>query len=519
MDEEVDLMLRYHEETKHSEISVRFSGHRLDWPNKPSPFKFYRGLPALLFPNDFPRPGGPSILAIRGASSERFSGTFDVRTLAELLFFSGGLTRKITSGGDPYYMRAASATGALYPIELYVVCKSLSGLEPGVYHFNPLDFALVKLRDGDYRKELALACGEEEVTWPVAVVLTSLAWKNAWKYEARSYRHWFWDSGVIAANLLATSASEGLTTELALGFVDSEVERLLRLEKEREAPVAVAHVGVGLSERTEQSQNQVTPLAVPLETPFKGEVDYPEIWRANTASSFDSPAQARKWRESSLLRVPEVHESQTSIPLSSTVGGSSRSPPLEKVILSRGSTRRFAKRSISFEALSMMIDSSAADIPLDFLSSERTLVDFYLIVHAVEGLASGSYFCNRETRALEPLKAGEFRVMSAYLCLEQPLFGTASVVFYLMADLRQVMGTLGSRGYRAAQFEAGLRAGRIYLSSYSMGIGASGSTFYDDAVSEFFSPHAKEKSTMIAVGVGIPAYRARPGAILPQRMT
>ena len=57
-------------------------------------------------------------------------------------------------------------------------------------------------------------------------------------------------------------------------------------------------------------------------------------------------------------------------------------------------------------------------------------------------------------------------------------------------------------------------AGRIYLSAYNQKIGASGSTFYDDAVSEFFSPHAKGKDVMIAVGIGIPDYTSKPGRIL-----
>ena len=106
------------------------------------------------------------------------------------------------------------------------------------------------------------------------------------------------------------------------------------------------------------------------------------------------------------------------------------------------------------------------------------------------------------------------RYLSGYLCLEQLLFSDASVVFFLMADLHRVLSSLGSRGYRAAQFEAGIRAGKIYLSSYAEGIGASGSTFYDDAVTEFFSPHAEQMSAMIAVGIGVPAYNARPGRVL-----
>jgi len=63
--------------------------------------------------------------------------------------------------------------------------------------------------------------------------------------------------------------------------------------------------------------------------------------------------------------------------------------------------------------------------------------------------------------------AGEFRNASSFLCLEQPFFGDASAVFFLMVDFEFVLSSLGNRGYRAAQFEAGVIAGKIYLSAYA----------------------------------------------------
>jgi hypothetical protein len=78
---------------------------------------------------------------------------------------------------------------------------------------------------------------------------------------------------------------------------------------------------------------------------------------------------------------------------------------------------------------------------------------------------------------------------------------------------------LGNRGYRAAQFEAGVIAGKIYLSAYAQGIGASGSTFFDEAVTEFFSPHAENKNSMIAIGIGKPDYKAKAGKVLPVKLT
>ena len=76
---------------------------------------------------------------------------------------------------------------------------------------------------------------------------------------------------------------------------------------------------------------------------------------------------------------------------------------------------------------------------------------------------------------------------------------------FFLTDLEVVLRRLGNRGYRAAQLEAGIAAGRIYLAAYAQGLGATGLTFYDDAVTAFFSPHASEKSVMFLITIGKPA--------------
>jgi SagB-type dehydrogenase family enzyme len=222
--------LIYHEATKHSEVRIGASAHYLDWDSKPVQFKEYKSLTSIALPRDFPHPKENSIKAIKDEVKNVAVKRVDLEVLSELLFFSAGLTRKMRFGKEFYYMRAASATGALYPIELYVISGRIPGLEAGVYHFNPLLFSLVKLREGDYRSALVDAGSNDSVSAPFTLAFTSLAWRNAWKYEARSYRHWFWDSGVIIANLLATSSSAGLSAKVVLGFVDSTVDRILGLE-------------------------------------------------------------------------------------------------------------------------------------------------------------------------------------------------------------------------------------------------------------------------------------------------
>jgi len=505
----------YHEATKHSEISVRTSGHYLDWENRPAPFKAYAELPRTPLPRKFPHPDADALSSIAGNNPVLTATKFGIEELAELLFFTGGITRKLRVGGELHYMRAASATGALYPIELYVVARDLPGLDAGVYHFDPLNFSLSKIRAGDYRQTLASASDESVLVAPATLVFTSIAWKNAWKYQARSYRHWYWDAGVMIANFLSTSNATSVRAKLVTGFMDEEVDRLLALEKNKEATVALAPVGIGSRTIKENAPTTIQSLHHTVKPLSPGETEYPEIWRIHRASSLQSRDELVSWIKKKPARPQPSKVVGQLFPLSSSDQTGGRT--LSQVILKRGSTRRFAREPVTFSQLSLILKTSLTPLPIDY-SGGQVLIDVYFIANAIDGIPSGSYEYRPERRAVELLepKLEQSRRASSYLTLEQPLFGDASMVFFLMADLEEFLGKLGNRGYRAAQMEGGIIGGRIYLSSYALGLGASGSTFYDDAVTEFFSPHAKGKSTIIVVAVGVPGYTARSGRILPQ---
>jgi SagB-type dehydrogenase family enzyme len=502
--------LRYHEATKHSELSVRMSGHYLDWDNKPSPFKVYKNLPSIVLPRKFPHPYQETLCAIKGEDSPK-TGEVNLQNLTEILYFAGGLTRKMRIRDETFYMRAASATGALYPIELYVISNGIHDLQSGVYHFDPLTFELNQIRDRSLSSKIAASTGEATASSPAVIVFTSLAWRNAWKYEARSYRHWFWDAGVIAANLLATCSAEGLNPRLLMGFVDKDVDQILGLGQNQEATVALATIGTS-PKKLEDDLPATTQLHLTTEPISTSQEDYPIIWETNKSSELVNPIEIDSWRKG-LTSSTVTTSNGPKFPLSPSIRKTSS---LADVILRRGSTRRFAQKPISFEALSTIIDASTGPIPLDFLSRNDSLIDFYLIANDVQGLPPGAYYHDRGAKSLRQLKEGKLRYVSGYLCLDQLLFSDASVVFFLVTDLHRTLNDLGNRGYRAAQFEAGIRAGKIYLSAYSLRMGASGSTFFDDAVTEFFSPQAKDMSTMIAVGIGAPAYKAKIGRINPQ---
>src|SRR4029077_12777638 len=186
-------------------------------------------------------------------------------------------------------------------------------------------------------------------------------WRNAWKYEARSYRHWFWDSGVIAANLLATSNSAGLATTLELGFVDSEVDLLLGLESRKEATVALAVVGAGRAKDAPTEHPPIPSLALDVNLLSREEVDYPIIWEINESSGLRSGSETESWKTSLGPSKRHVHLTTPAYPLRDKE--EDLSPPLDEVILLRGSTRKFAREPISFDRLSTIIRASATKIP------------------------------------------------------------------------------------------------------------------------------------------------------------
>ena len=499
---------KYHDGTKHSYWSVRNNPHFLDWANRPLPFKIYPQLESIPLPRDMRQTGVAALSAISEAVPVSVNSIPDLQDLARILYFSAGITKQRAYPGGEIYFRAAACTGALYEIELYVVTGDLSGLDAGVYHFNPADVTLQLLRKGDFRGNLAQATAMQPAVAhaPAIIVCTGTYWRNAWKYQARTYRHFGWDGGTLLANLLAVSAASGLPAEIVLGFVDAEVDRLLDLDTQREVSLCLVPIG-----RTSRSSPPPPPeiSVLGLETipVSQREVEFPAMLEMHDASSLASEEEVRQWREKKLV-----------LPFSASPGEEVRLQPLpederpkdtiEQVVLRRGSTRTFDRAaSISLAQLSTIIDCATRGLPADFLEPGTQLNDLYLIAHSVEGLKPGAYFFHRERRTLQLLKEGEFRSEAHHLGLEQDLPADACVDVFFLADLHRILEAHGNRGYRAVQLEAGAIGGRMYLAAYAQRLGATGLTFFDDDVTNFFSPHAKGKSAIFLLAIGKPLKR------------
>ncbi|HET7440264.1 MAG TPA: SagB/ThcOx family dehydrogenase, partial [Terriglobales bacterium] len=362
--QDTDAAWKYHNGTKHSYTSVRTHPHFLDWENRPLLFKIYSTLEVLRLPKDLKPSGIPALQAMAKAKDSPTTNIVpDLDALAQILFLSAGVTKSKKYPGGEMFFRAAACTGALYEIELYVVCGDLPGLAAGVYHFGVAEFGLRQLRAGDFRQVLVEATAAEQTVAhaPLIIICTGTYWRNAWKYRSRTYRHFGWDNGTLVANLLAVAAALGFPAKVIAGFVDGDVNRLLDLNPQRE--VAFTLVPVGDNSSTAPAvKTKIEPLELPVMPYSNTEVDYPPMRQMHEASSLASAAAVGAWRKSSMANSKEtaaqgkdVGKKTAEIPLQPLSDANIPRDSIEQVIRRRGSTRKFSRSAISFTQLSTLL--------------------------------------------------------------------------------------------------------------------------------------------------------------------
>ncbi len=495
----------YHNGTKHPGGHLMNPQHRYDPSRNPLPFKIYPDIdpiPLSLGDQSLNIPALFAIAADIAPKAEEQVPSIDLIT--RILHFSAGVTKTLRFAWGDVPFRAAACTGALYHIELYLVCGNLPGLDAGVYHFDPRDSSLKRLREGDYRRTLVDATGQEPAvsSAPALIVVTDVFWRNSVKYQAREYRHAFWDSGTIIANTLALATACSLPAKVVLGFVDEQVNRLIGLDTQREVSLAIIPVG-NASEIVAGPSPEIDPLELNTAPVSNYEIDFPAIREMHEASSLTGQEEVAAWREGGTPAVRTASALGTPILLEPLSDDEMPQDPIEKVITRRGSARQFSREPMTFRELSTILHKATNVIPADFLKPQDiSLGEVYLIVNSVDGLEPGKYVYHRDSGTLESILLGDFRHEAGQLGLGQALAADASVNIYFLTDLESVLNRFGNRGYRAAQLEASITAGRVYLGAYALRLGATGLTFYDDAVTDFFSPHAEGKSVMFLVAVG-----------------
>lgn len=167
--------------------------------------------------------------------------------LAALLRGGYGVTGSLEGGGEIQPLRAAPSGGALYPLELSVAARCVDGLEPGLYHFDPLDDVLEVMARGQQAVAPTTPFAEATRTAAAVIVVSAVFWRSRFKYGLRGYRFVLLEAGHVAQNILLAATALGLGAVPLGGFYDRRIDELIGVDGVDESTLYLVCVGAPAS--------------------------------------------------------------------------------------------------------------------------------------------------------------------------------------------------------------------------------------------------------------------------------
>jgi SagB-type dehydrogenase family enzyme len=508
---ETDHLFAYHHATKHTFDSVRANAHFLDWRNQPNPFRTYEGAPLVSLP---PEPGFPEVgafatmaalaenpaLSGSGAPEPRKEITLDARWLSRFLWHSMAVSawKKVPRTDNRYSLRVNPSSGNLHPTETCVITQGFAGVSDGYYHYRADRHALEVRGAGNWTEVIARSL---DLPWaadaPLTVALTSIFWRESWKYRDRAYRYCCHDLGHATMSLLLAARALGLRGGVVAHFSDLRLARTLGLtEDSDEAPMAFlifpSPAQIAHSKRDDAAPPQEL-AGVPNELSTE-EVPYHLLLDMHRSTMLsDPPGPLPQPVE---IDAAIAHESQSLAPDSPLPAA--RDASLGPTVCRRRSALDFDPDTVPMEHADFLqlLDFATRDWRADWrgnfagpspsLAPGTDFVTLYLYVHRVRDCQRGVYRWNSTSRTLEQLHRADVERVAAYLSLEQSLAGNACFAVSMIADLARAARVFGNRGYRYAFFEAGAIGQRLYVGAEALGWNATGiGAFYDDDVHRY----------------------------------
>lgn len=481
----ISIAQHYHERTKYYPQTLANQSRSLDFDSQPSPFKQYKlGKNFDLKPYLKEQPLPPQ------GEDEQW------RRLSRWLYCSYGLTRVISHPGTPIYLRSAPSAGGLYPAEIYLISREDAFLPAGLYNYQVGTHSLLQFWENNVWSALQEACLWHPAleNTRLAVVITAVFFRSAWRYQDRAYRRIFLDTGHLLGNIELAASLNDFYSHLMGGFVDRRVNELLYLNPEQEGAIAV----IGLADLLAVEQNLPT-LPTLLASPSHR--DYPVLEDGELLTYCHQATQIESGEIPYPAVAPPLPEGTDKYNFPFGLKVSLESAPidwqenlqgLEATLLRRRSTRRYTGAAISQEQLAMLLDFTYH--PEHYLNQglnstpdyfDLSLIATFVAVSGVTGLEEGCYYYAPKAQELRQIRFKNFRRELHYLCLQQELGRDAAAVVFHTADLDQAIGRYGDRAYRYLHMDAGHLGQRLNLAAIHLNLGVSGiGGFFDDQVNE-----------------------------------
>ncbi len=546
------MVLGYHQRTKHAPGRYARALGYLDWDSQPNPFRRFAGAPLVELPRGGWRFGAGGRVAEDGnRDGDRGANRgVDVAGLSGLLMHSLALSGWKSVPGARWSLRVNPSSGNLHPTEGWLLLPPVDGLEPGgegaepaLWHYAPAVHGLERRASFAGAEWAALA----ELLPPGAFLmgLSSIPWRESWKYGERAYRYCLLDAGHAVAAVALAAGLVGFRCRVLWGLGDDLVERLLGLDRgdaahaeEPEvpelllllepagegapAPIDGTRLAARLAELARTAQFAGAAEALSPEHQVWEAVEVAERATRRGPSDFEALARSlapkgRAAADATLVDGPEAWAER--------VRGRRSAVALD----GRGELEREA-----FEAMLAATLPGGGPIPTACLPGEPA-VHLGLFVHRVRGLEPGLYLLPRGPGALERLRpklraefrferppgapldsplvllaTGDVRRLAAHLCCDQDIGADGAFAAAMLAELGPALAAEGPSAYRRLHMEAGLVGQVLYLAAEAAGRRGTGiGCFYDDPTHAVFGLTDGSVQSLYHFTVGVPVEDGR----------
>lgn len=544
----IDRVIRYHVQTKHHFNRYARALGYLDWANQPDPFRRFEGAPLvslpLLKPEEEPvSPPYDSIYCAGVVPSQPVS----IRTVSRFFEFALALSAWKKAGESEWALRSNPSSGNLHPTEGYLVVPQIDGLDlkPGLYHYAPKEHGL-ELRAEFPAEQVARLLAPFP---PEAFLfgLTSVHWREAWKYGERAFRYCNHDVGHAIGTARIAAATLGWKMVLLDGLAQDTASMLLGTDRtedfqgvESEHPDCLAVIWpLGNVKRGEQ-----TPIPLFLDSAKVKELaECTWYGKANCLSRdhgvhwdiIDEVAEA-SWKctvEQHSVALPGLLTNNVS---RFTIH---ESPSAGQMIRQRRSAVSFdGKTSISaatfFRMMQLVMPRSdrpqlERPMPWDVWPHEPA-IHLLIFVHRVDGLTPGLYFLVRNPQKLSFIQQsmnpeltwtpapgcpqdlplywlleGNAKRLAAQVSCHQEIAGDSAFSFGMLAEFEGRLREGGAWWYPRLFWESGLLGQVLYLEAEAAGVRATGiGCFFDDPVHEIVAMKGLSLQSLYHFTIGGP---------------
>lgn len=522
MDEETyKAVVHYHEETKHHlHRSAKSLGY-MDWENQPNPFRYFEGLNPVALPllKQDPEAGYMDLYMRTNNKLQPFG----LKSLAAFLELSLGLSSWKAISGSKWSLRINPSSGNLHPTESHVIVPPMDHLASGIYHYNSFNHALEPR--AEVPRDLWDRIFHHFKAEGFLVALSSIFWRESWKYGERAFRYCNHDVGHALACLSFSANLQGWRLTYLNGLSDEEIETLLGFDKtqwrelEQEEPELMCFVCAGHQKEVPRSLPHDIVSAF-SELSFTGMPNALSQRGVNWKIIYETAEMTRK---------PKTPEKTYDYGHRAFLEGTPCSLSAPEIIRQRRSGVAYnIKGSIGKEQFMAMLDKAIPRnncAPFDVELIEPC-VNLLVFLHNVRGVDQGLYFFFRTDKDADEikgmtksqflwekletgfplflLKRGDFRREAALFSCRQEIAGLSALSVGMVAGFKHTIEKEPYR-YRHLHWEAGMIGQILYLEAEAHAARGTGiGCFFDDAVHDLLGLQDNTYQSLYHFTVGEP---------------